>query len=507
MKSNFIQVVSNVVPKTRKVFDALNIPFGLVLTPNLQMTLPRVQFPVGAIVRCLSCNSYLSLYSSVDYSSKNWKCAICSYENNFPDNYFPSLHPNRIEISAQNYEIYAEEKYMERAPMCPCFLFILDISDQNNSFFQSAVINIQNSLKRLLNEERTLVGFLLFGQNVHIVRNSPEFQVIQYPGSLSNPWLPLPPDHLLFNFFEDHLKLFNILEKIKTFPLEPSGKAFKKALKISQLILENNGGKILCFLNNPVQESEHPKKLTFLPTNDFYHKLSEELVDSLISVDLFMAGNKFCGFFTYCEMSRRTGGESFYYKNFEESQNDCFQSNLDRVLLSEKAWEAVVRLRVSTEWKLYNHYGHFSAKKDLLHIPCYQNLSLTFDLAPKLFENSDNFVTFQASLLFTSSEGIRIIRVMNFQVMADDNIDEILKSINCETLVNLYLKHAVGLAFKRSMILAVGKFLETKTTEVLKVCLVAFGKMPLNLQDFTVRMLGLTRHELFSASHIPCRSK
>lgn len=517
MKNRFIRVVSDVVPKTRKVFDAINIPWAINLTPYLDEKLHRVQYPKNSIIRCLSCNSYLSLYCHIDYDTKTWKCPLCSYDNSIPEDYFQIMTPNSPELTLQNYEIFAEEKYMERAPMCPFYLFLIDISSPSIElgFFHATIECIGKILeyksKSIQNENhelRTQVSFILFGDHIHLITN--KLDMVEFKLSLSEPWLPYPVEEFVFDFIEDYSKIVRLLSKISKTQGDGLGRSFKKSLRASQLILESNGGKILTFLCNPMQESLHPKKLSFLPRTDYYHKLGQELVSLHISLDLFMSGNRFCGFNAYSELSKLTGGQIFYYTinlHFSPTQTEEFSSDLSKVLLEAKGWESVLRLRVSTEWKVYNQYGHFDIQKDLIHIPCCQNLTITFDLAPKLFENSDNFVTFQGSLLYTSSDGIRIIRVFNYQVFADDNIDEIIKSINSEVLVNLYLKHAVSLAFKRSVIFAAGKYLETKMIDMMKVCIVAFNSMPGNLQDFSARMLGLIKHEIFENPHIPCMPK
>ena len=166
--NRFIKVVSDVVPKTRKVFDAMNIPWALTLTPFLQVDLHRVQYPKNSIIRCISCNSYLSLYCHVDYDTKTWKCPLCSYENSIPEHYYQTLSPNSPELSLQNYEIFAEEKYMERAPMCPFYLFLIDISSQSIElgFFHAAIESIGKilelkSIQSENHEVRTQVSFIL----------------------------------------------------------------------------------------------------------------------------------------------------------------------------------------------------------------------------------------------------------------------------------------------------------------------------------------------------------
>lgn len=504
----FISSVSTVVPKTRKVFEALNIPYGVIVTPFVAEVLPRVQFPRGEIVRCLCCSSYISLYSRLDFESKSWKCSICTHENELPQGYSQVFHPNLTELNELNYEVYAEENYMERPPMSPCFLFLIDISEEsvNSGFlFEVCEIIIKSiSVKFQQNEERTLIGFLLFGNWVHVVNIVPTTQILSFPGSLSESWLPYPSETLIVNLCENYKDIIKSLKFIQNMQPDGQGRGFRKALITAKDQLEHIGGKLLCFLYNPSQESQHPKKLAFLPPTDFYHKISSELVDSHISTDIFVAGNRFCGFFTYTELAKQTGGEAFYYKDFDKQQFGRLESDVKKVVEGVKGWEAGLRLRLSTAWKIYNQYGNFLLKKDLLKIPCCSNASFTFDLAPKFGEHTENFLTIQGVLLYTSSDGIRLIRIMNFQAVIEDNIDEILKSLNCDVLINFYFKHAVNLIFNRHIILSGSKYLESKAVEVIKDCLIAFGDMPMNLSDFIVKILGLIKHTIFNNNYLPC---
>lgn len=505
---SFICAVSDVVCKTRKVYEALGLPCGVIVSPMLSNKLLKVQFPRDSIIRCLCCSSYICLYSFVDFECKTWKCSICTHENHLPESYSQILNPNSTELTNLNYEIYAEEKYMERPPMCPTYLFLIDISTESKtSGFLSAVcesIHKSLQLKSQQNEERTQVGFLLFNNQVHMPIFHPDLQIITVPGSQKDSWLPYPPDASILNLSENLQQILQSLKFIQNLHPEGEGRGFRKSLIVAKSILEPNGGKILCFLCNPSQESFHPKKLAFMPPTDFYHKLTEDFVELKISADVFMTGNKFCGFFTYTELAKQTGGEAFYYKDFRDEQIERLENDVEKIVGGVKGWEAVLRLRISTNWKIYARYGNFLLKKDFLQVPCCQNASFTFDLGPKFCEHTENYLTVQGVLLYTSSDGIRLIRIMNYQAAVDDNIDEILKSVNCDVLVNFLFKHAISLIFNRHVILAGVKFLEAKAVEVIKNCLIAFGSLPNNLSDFIVKILGLTKHSIFSNSYLPC---
>jgi protein transport protein SEC24 len=511
-KMEFIEVVTKSVPKSRKMFDSVNIPVACTVRPGIERELSRVQFPRHGIVRCLYCKAYINLYCQVESEEKMWKCSLCNYENRFEEEYWRGFSSSRPEISLQNYEIYAEEINMERPPMCPCYVFCIDFSDESKrSGFLGAVcdaVGIFLDEKVRQNEERALIAIILHSNCVGFVQLAGNINITMIPKSEAEMWLPIPRDLLLVDIKDNLLQIKSALSLIKELKDPSPSTAFHSALLASQLILEQNGGKILSFICNSLIESTKRQSFKIIASTEFYYNISEELIESQISCDIFFAGTEYCGLFTYAELARITGGEVYYYQNFTiEKHREIISGDIRRAFLGAKAWEAGLRLRISEDWKITSRQGHFYLKKDLLCLPCLQNSSFTFDLRPKYENNPEHYLNFQASLLYTSSDGIRLIRVMNYQISVDDDIKNMLLAINPDVLVNLLMKHAVFLILKRSVILAGQKFLETKAIDVMKVCRTVFQVLPNNLQDFFKRLQGLMKHALFINVFIPCKSK
>ena len=144
-------------------------------------------------------------------------------------------------------------------------------------------------------------------------------------------------------------------------------------------------------------------------------------------------------------------------------------------------------------------------KKDLLLIPNLGNSSFFYELMPKFLQNTEKYVTIQASLLYTSFDGIRVIRILNHQVLADDNLKMLLESINLDVLINLLMKQSLALILKNNVLLSGQKFLEAKTIEIMKNCLIVFNEFPQNLSEFVLKILGLMKHPLFVNKNLPCK--
>lgn len=509
---DFISVVSKVVPKSLKVFESMGIPYACTVSPNMEVQLPQVQFPRNSIPRCLYCKGFISLYCNIYLEEKTWQCALCTYTNTFSEAYFQIYHPSRTELSLLNYEFFAEEPNMKRAPMCPHYTFLLDISKDSceSGFLHSICTSLLNLLPNLnlIPEERTQFTFILYDKSVHFISLGPRPQIHTVSESESDLYLPIPQDFLHINVLENLTFIETTLNIIKNLKGQDNSNGLKKAITASQLVMENNGGKILVFICNSNLEIAHPKHLLLMATTDFYHEIGQEFVEDNIGCDIFVTANAYCGLFTLGELAKITGGDVYFYENFDREKNhEHLEADVKRSVLSRKAWEACLRLRISQDWKILLRYGHFFLKKDLILWPCISKTSVTYDMCPRYNENTEAYLNFQASLLYTSSEGVRLVRVMNYQVSVDESIENFLKSISCNDIVNLLMKHSLGLVLKRHVLLSAQKFLESKAVDILKVCLVVFRSLPPNLKNFLFHILGLIKHTIFVNTSLPCKSK
>jgi len=96
-------------------------------------------------------------------------------------------------------------------------------------------------------------------------------------------------------------------------------------------------------------------------------------------------------------------------------------------------WEAVMRVRISRGWKISNFFGHMLIRiHDLLTVPnCHQDLtfSITLEMEDKVM-TVDNTCCIQSALLYTNAEGERRIRVHTFNIVASNNHQELMQSVD-----------------------------------------------------------------------------
>ena len=166
---DFLKFTSETIPSGQYLIKNSGIPFGAHFTPfpaslkEDNNTIPKYSFANGngKISRC-HCGTFLNPYCTLDIST--WKCNICE-QNNPRDAQVDSTLKNIINGSTI-YDIYANSDYIERTPISPNYVFVIDTT---HSFLKTGALTIVNeSLKYIVenqiiqNEDRAYIGFISF---------------------------------------------------------------------------------------------------------------------------------------------------------------------------------------------------------------------------------------------------------------------------------------------------------------------------------------------------------
>ena len=138
-------------------------------------------------------------------------------------------------------------------------------------------------------------------------------------------------------------------------------------------------------------------------------------------------------------------------------------------------------------------------------VPDLNNLAYTFELLPKFEIVSNSFLFIQVSMLYTTSSGKRIIRILNNRTQLTENLKELMESINCDVLFNFYIKQAIFVIIKRNLLLAGQKYFEFRCIELFKICMESFKILPENLSSLIIKTLGLMKHPLFVHNNLHCK--
>ena len=501
-----IQLSSSLVPRTKQLYRSVKVPIACTVTAGLSQVLPKVQFSNRGILRCVFCKAYINLYCEVSTKEYNWRCNLCSHLNILPGDYSKTLHTPRAELTEACLEIYADEGYMIRPPMCPTFIFLIDISTASytSGFFHTICDSIYRIVQSEELNERSSIGFILFDTAVHLVQFSDFPNMITLQECCEDMWLPLPTDCFLVNIQDRISEILATIERLRSCAGGDSS-AFREGICACKLLLKDFGGKVFAFLCNSYIDAGHPKELSLSPVSDYYSTVAQDLVNLVVSCDLFITSICYSGLVDIGDLAKYTGGNVYFYPELEEQGKEALSQDLWNAVLKCRGWEAGIKLRTSEDWRVSGIVGHFLLREDLIVVPDLSDHYYTFEISPKHEIASSYYLYLQASILYTSSEGARMIRVINHRAQVTDCGKLLLASINLHVLLNFYLKQASQFMVKRRLLLAGQKYLEYRCMEIFKACMEHCKDLPENLSELVVRILGLMKHTLFINTNLPCK--
>jgi len=496
-----VRLTVNAFPNNTVLRRKYALPIGAVVQPLADAAategglVPVVNFGPAGIVRCRRCRSYINFMCAFTDSGRRWRCSLCQFQNDVPNEYFCPLDASgkrrdaheRPELSRGSVEFVAPAEYMVRPPMPPAYVFLLDVSANAvaSGALHIAVSAVRASLDCLPNEgERTKVGIICFDSSVHFYTikagedAEPSCLVVS---DVDDMFLPTPEDTLA-PFSECRPCLEQLLERIPTMyaAAVDSGvngagssgaaaarnaasarmhgaNAFGAALKGASMVLEHNGGKIVTLLSsrptigpgvlkdrgdNAVLGTDRER--AFLsPADSYYKTTAVELARFQISVDMFIcspAPGPFLDVASLALLAKHTGGELQFFSSFDHARDGQFlYEAICRDLSRETGWEAVMRLRASRGIRCTGFQGRFFLRStDLMALPNVDEdkafaVRFTFD---ETSLNQSHFVL-QSALLYTTSRGERRIRVNTVSCPIVSSMSDLMCFVDAPATANI----------------------------------------------------------------------
>ena len=388
--------------------------------------------------------------------------------------------------------------------MFPSYIFLIDISQ--SSYSQGFTSTVCDSLFSVLStfqfNERTNVSFLLFDNFLHFVKLSGKLEIVSVPGQ--EPWIPLPSTEIVVNLEEFKENVLSAVKEIGKV-VGGVGGSIRPVLETAVEVLGVNGGKVFLFSFGSYLEGGHGKEVSLNPNTEFFGNLAERMVKNNVCCDVFVSGVGHVGLVNLLPICSKTGGEAFYYRDLSLHNADELYFDIAKTLPQPLGWEALLKLRTCRDFRVSSTMGHFTGKNDVLLVPALSNQTFTYELLPVHEIASSNFLYLQFSLLYTNTEGIRIIRVFNHRVPLTNSASLILQGVNQDCLLNFYLKQAVNIMIKRDMLIAGQKYLKFKFNELKSACHEILNQWPENLKSFQYHMHTLTHNTLFTHTILPCK--
>ncbi|KAJ6247516.1 sec24-related protein [Anaeramoeba flamelloides] len=500
----YIQSNFQLFPSSDIANDNLRTPLCLSIDPfaeqkkgsNLGIVPVVDLFKKEGIIRCDGCNAYISSFCGFHDEGRTWKCAMCEKLNTVPFWYSSTLDQegkredlgNRSELNSGVYEFIAVNAFMNRDPIAPAYFFVFDVTLE--SIKTGRLIGIVQQLCAALENEElkgqgiAKIGFITFNSTVHIWSFHPEKEKphMYVLSDIDEDFLPTSKEYLLVNpnsqkekilqFLHSLPELFdnknnNSLLSIKNNTFEDS--AFSLALQATYLIMSETGGKVFFTLTSRpslgkykisnreqilleeeqwrIVKSLEPflgeDSSEFSPKG-FYQNMSKLFNSSHISVDLFVFPNDYLNIETLGLLSKNTGGELFYYSDFDHRNGTgrAFEKDFAYVLSRNTTWESVIKCRTSKEFEVKQMYGNFLVSNTkLIQMPNISpDHSILLDVKLKDNFNFKRPFIIQIATVYTDSKQTRRVRILTSAIKTTSNVWDIFNTLNVEILFNYYVR-------------------------------------------------------------------
>lgn len=479
------------VPDTPDMKKQTGVPLGLVLCPLAnpaegEYGTPIVDLGQTGPVRCLRCKAYMSPFMVFTDGGKRFQCAFCKATTEVPQEYFQHLDHTgqrmdkyeRPELCLGTYDVIATTDYCRdsKPPNPPGILFAIDVSYpmMKEGIVSLLCQHMKDILRGLPIDEAAghtksnmKVGFMTYDSKINFYNcNSALAQPQQMTvGDVEDMFVPLAQG-LMVDITQSEAVIDSLLDQIPRMFSEtretetilgPVIQAGKEAFKAA-----NMSGKLVVFHHNlPVAQAPgqlknrddrkclgtDKEKTVLLPQTKFYNDLGQDCVSVGCSVDLFLFNNAYIDIATLSQVSRMTGGQVYKYTYFQaDLDGERFISDLHHNVSRPVVFDAIMRVRTSTGVRPTDFYGAYfmSNTTDMELASLNSDVALAVEIKHDDKLTDEDGVYIQAALLYTSCSGQRRLRICNLSLAVCDNMGELYRSCDLDTVVNFLAKQNVS---------------------------------------------------------------
>ena len=546
----FIRTSSESIPNNDNLIINTGIPFGINLTPfpDIDTTLIS-QYSFGGgngiIPRCSKCKSFYNPYCEISNNYTSYKCNICYNLNEIKNIDINTL--KKIENKSEDvYDIFANSDYIENAPMSSNFIFILDTTSKSiNSgalkiFIETIRYIIDNHY--FINEERTFVSFITFnniGVSFYKVnKKTNAMQIFEISGD--EPFIPDNKKNLIFPVDDNSDIINNILDNINNlYNINNTNNNISNkesehllfAIECGKLLLHNKGGKLIVLNSSNnwknkiklYEEIYYQNKNNNNEENNPFINFGKSLTKYQISCDIFQLqiNGEIQDNQILINICNYSNGNFLFYKNFNENihYKNLF-NNIIKSVSNQKAYEIIIQYYITPILDIKQNLSIIPAQvNNSFLFPCINiNETLTFLLQYKEIKqksnqnaknNSNNIdnsfnqgnqdinnIYIQFGIIYTSLEGIRIIRIINKKVNVCFDKMEYIKNIDIESVCCIMIKFLISLLKKdRNPLNAMTAY----KYKYYMLALSIFKQSNLNelSSSFILCYLGIMKHKFF----------
>ena len=505
--SDFIKTTISIFPNSSQLLDQIKIPLGLNISPLSsfvdESTIPLCDYGESYDIPCCKnekCKAYLNPFVQFMHGSDQWKCNMCNNINKTLSYYYCAVDQEGVRLdqktkSELNFGTYEFAAYKEvwsknRPPAQNSFYFLVDISESSiDSGFAQCVFE---TIKDMINNENfynyenfeTKICMITFDEEIHFYpininnENEQNITMLSINENGNDLFLPTNRDFLLVDVKKYKNKLLQIIESIQN-NINSNNNIFKEAnrffdvIKISNLIGNKNGGKILIFSGSNVSKLSLMNGINIDNNNETFNnnkygitdkgkigKLGINISLNGLSVNIFECCKTDTNLKTLNQLITNSNGNLFFYRNFNP---DLHYKNLynqvRKILQNQNIFEGGLRIRFShnlfikeyiTPVLIYNREMIFFPNLD-----SDQSYSLLLSLGKKNEDEdnkntiiNDDFTFIQASMLYSRGDGKKRVRVYNLCIPVSSRPKDIYESINSEILSTFMAQYLIMTIYK-----------------------------------------------------------
>lgn len=226
-EKGLLRVTTDCIPNTFNLQKEVAVPLGVVVKPyGVSATgeeCPAVNLGGKPIVRCKDCRAYMNPFVRFVDNGMKWICNFCGDINTTENYYYSATSKSgvrqdldqRPELRLGTVDFIASNEYMNRPPMPPTFVFILDVSKAavDSGYVALACSTIKSCLEYMnqASNERLRFGLITYDASVHFYNlrstlKQPQMFVVS---DTEKVFLP-QPDDLIVNV-SDSIDVINSL--------------------------------------------------------------------------------------------------------------------------------------------------------------------------------------------------------------------------------------------------------------------------------------------------------
>ncbi|XP_078387070.1 protein transport protein Sec24A-like isoform X2 [Cetorhinus maximus] len=392
------------IPQTPALLKQVKLPLGLIFQPFKDSREPPLLI-TDVPPRCTTCQTYINPFITF-IDQQHWKCNTCFSLNDVPGNFLfdpmtgSYCNPHsRPELQHAALEFMVPLEYQAGCPRPVTYLFVFDVSYNavETGYLGIVCKTLLENIDRLPGDSRTRIGFITFDSTVNFYH---------LHSSLSRPRMMVVAD-------------------------------------VDDIFIPSED-KLLVNLQQSRQGAKH-----LGPAIDFYKVLALEFCGQQTGVDLFLLSQQYTDLASIACLPRYTCGYVYYYPAFHhihssalvEKLQEEFRSHLTR----STGYEGLLRIRYTQGLVLETFHGNsFLQTAQMLSLPCVcPQAEFAFQMMIDGAVTESSLVVFQSSLLYTSCQGERRVRIYTYCLPVVSSLSEVYAGVNMAAMMGILSKMAV----------------------------------------------------------------